>query len=79
MTRIVFYFAIGTALLFCPWASWWNHNFFLSHFAWLGTVGRNYFVRGAISGLGVTDVWLAIEEIHRSVAPSETAAMRLLG
>ncbi|MGH9439161.1 MAG: hypothetical protein ACRD22_15010, partial [Terriglobia bacterium] len=45
--------------------SFWSQNFFLAHYPWLSPMGSNYFVRGAISGFGLVNIWMAIDAIHR--------------
>lgn len=63
--RIAFYFAIGVALLYSPWIPLWSHNFFVIHYGWVASISQNNFLRGAISGIGVTDIWMAFEEVRR--------------
>lgn len=76
--RILFYLAAGVVLFFSPWTSFWSQNFFLSHHASLMAIGHNYFVRGAISGLGLANIWMAIDEIHRiGRSPGPVTAPRL--
>lgn len=64
IARILFLFAFGVFLLYSPWTDFWNSNFFLSHYSWLAAAGHNNFIRGAISGVGVEDIWLALDELH---------------
>ena len=54
---------MGVLLFVFPWVPLWNNNFFIDHFPWLSHVARNYFVRGAISGIGLADIWLAFYEV----------------
>jgi len=67
--RILFYLALGAVLFFSPWAAFWNENFFLAHYPWLSEIGSNYFVRGAISGLGLVNIGMAIDAIHNMAHP----------
>ena len=69
---ILVYVALGVILFFSPWTSSWNHNFFLSHYPWILAIGHSYFIRGAISGLGLANIWMAIDEIHRAGNPPGT-------
>jgi hypothetical protein len=62
---IVFCFEMGVFLVVLPWVSLWSKNFFVGEYTWVSAVAMNYFVRGAISGLGLADVWLAIYELWR--------------
>jgi len=60
---IVFCSEVGILLFIFPWLSFWSKNFFTDHFPLVSTLSHNYFLRGAISGLGLADIWLAIYEI----------------
>ncbi len=62
---IVFCFELGVILFVLPWTPPWTKNYFVGHYAPLATVAHNYFLRGAISGLGLADVWLAFFELWR--------------
>lgn len=75
--RILFFLVIGVILFYAPWSGLWDHNFFLSHYPWIFTVARNDFVRGAISGVGLADIWLATAEFRR-ITPEHPGASRPL-
>jgi hypothetical protein len=62
---IVFCFEIGVLLFVFPWISLWTKNFFVGNYPWVANLARNYFLRGAVSGLGLADVWLALFELWR--------------
>ena len=62
---IVFCFELGVFLFIFPWSMLWSKNYFLDHLPLVATVARNYFVRGAVSGIGLADIWLAIYEMWR--------------
>ncbi len=62
---IVVCFEMGVLLFVFPWVSLWNKNFFIEHYSWVLSIARNYFVRGAISGIGLADIWLAVHELWR--------------
>jgi hypothetical protein len=72
---ILFCFEIGVCLLVFPWMTRvWGNNFFVGHYPWVASLAQNYFVRGAISGLGVADMWLALYELRHF--PRRTRAAR---
>ncbi len=73
---IIFYLVLGVILFFSPWASFWNQNFFLSHYPWLSPIGSNDFIRGAISGFGLVNIWMAIDAIHELGGPPGSIASR---
>ncbi len=62
---IVFCFEIGLLLFVFPWVSLWSKNYFVDHFPLFALIARNYFLRGAVSGIGLADVWLAFFELWR--------------
>ncbi|MGH9353708.1 MAG: hypothetical protein ACRD2G_16370 [Terriglobia bacterium] len=67
MLRTLLYLLIGVALLYTPWVPLWTNNFFVVHYTWVAVIAQNDYVRGAISGVGLADVWLAYEELMRLV------------
>ena len=62
---IVFCFEMGVVLFVFPWLSFWSRNFFVDHYPLFSSLARNYFFRGAISGIGLADIWLAFYEVWR--------------
>jgi hypothetical protein len=57
---VVLAFEMGALLLYLPWSVYWENNFFLSHYPWLMRVVLHPSFRGAVSGIGVLDILLAI-------------------
>jgi hypothetical protein len=62
---IIFCFEMGAALFALPWMSVWTRNFFVTQYPWVSDIALNYFVRGAVSGIGLADIWLAVHELWR--------------
>lgn len=62
---VAFCFEMGVFLFVFPWVSIWHHNFFLARYSWLSVVAQNYYVRGAVSGMGLADIYLAFYELWR--------------
>ena len=67
---ILFCFELGLFLLVYPWTDGWSDNYF----AWLlhGSAQNtwhdfwgNSYVRGALSGIGVLNLWIAMAEVFR--------------
>ena len=56
---------LGLALILVPWSEIWEVNYFLFQYPALGFVLKNSFFRGAVSGLGVMNVLLALEAFRR--------------
>lgn len=71
MLRAIFYFVIGVALLYIPWIPLWTNNYFVLHYAWVSVIIQNDYFRGAISGVGLADIWLAYEELMRLLHSAE--------
>lgn len=65
--RVAVSLGLGVVLLYAPWMPVWTHNHFTTHYNWVAAACQNGYLRGAISGLGVTDIWLALEEVRRSL------------
>ncbi len=65
ITLILFCLELGLFLLVVPWTDLWRYNYFLFRWpalnAWMG----NDFLRGAISGLGLVDLGLALRFLYR--------------
>jgi hypothetical protein len=61
---------LGAILFYLPWTSIWEKNYFLSHFPSLMRILLHPAFRGAVSGLGVLDIFLAITMIGSEAAPS---------
>lgn len=56
---ILFCLELGLFLLLLPWATLWEHNYFLFRYPGLEPWLLNHYVRGAISGLGLVDFGLS--------------------
>jgi hypothetical protein len=54
---------IGLFLLICPWTDYWD-NFVSFVHAWSPYLD-NMYVRGAISGLGVVNLYISLGEVFR--------------
>ncbi len=59
-------FEMGAILVYLPWSSLWEQNYFLIHFPALIPVMLHPSVRGAVSGIGVLDIILAAGMIRRN-------------
>ena len=59
----VFFFEAGLVLVFLPWSSYWERNYFAQLLPMLQTILMNDFVRGGVSGLGLVNVLAGVAEI----------------
>ena len=55
---------VGLVLVVAPWTSLWESNWLLQPYPALRGALLNAFVRGAVSGLGLVNVLLALHDIH---------------
>jgi hypothetical protein len=60
---ILFCLEIGIILTVAPWTSFWVTNSLILGYPQVREIVAYPFVRGLISGLGVTDMWLAVSEV----------------
>ena len=70
---IVFCLELGIFLFIFPWVSLWGRNYFTNHYPLISNISHNYALRGAVSGLGLADIWLAVYEIWRFFHPRGAA------
>jgi hypothetical protein len=52
-------FLLGVLLLLVPWLGYWDHNFFLEKYPVLIPILLHPSMRGAVTGLGALDIFLA--------------------
>jgi hypothetical protein len=50
-------------LILIPWSAFWDRNYFVEAMPALGILLTNNFVRGAVSGLGVVNLFAALGEL----------------
>jgi hypothetical protein len=62
---VIFCLEIGLFLLIFPWTSFWENNYFGSLIPQWHLYWDNLYVRGAVSGLGVVNLYISILEIYR--------------
>jgi len=76
---VIFCFEIGLFLLIYPWTDSWTNNYF----AWIAPGAmqtpwhefwNNTFARGALSGMGVVNLWIALAEVFRMFSGRREAA-----
>jgi len=62
---LLMWLEVGLVLILVPWSEVWEANYFLYQYPALGFFVKNAYVRGAISGLGIMNVFLALEAFRR--------------
>jgi hypothetical protein len=66
---VVLLFEMGALLLYLPWSSFWEQNYFLSHFPQLMPLVLHPSFRGIVSGIGVLDILVAFGMFSSGSAP----------
>ncbi len=62
---ILFCLEMGLVLMLFPWSSMWDRNYFFTLAPHWARLFSSSYLRGAISGVGVVNVWIAISEAWR--------------
>ncbi len=62
---ILYCVEIGMFLLVVPWSEVWESNLLMAYFPLLRPLYVNHYVRGAVSGLGVINLWLGVSHAWR--------------
>jgi hypothetical protein len=62
---VLFCIELGLVLIVLPWTRFWFNEGWLTQWAGLQNLLQQGFVRGAVSGLGLLDIWLGVMEAVR--------------
>ncbi|MGO4882225.1 MAG: hypothetical protein ACLP59_15535 [Bryobacteraceae bacterium] len=62
---ILFCMTLGTFLLLFPWSDLWDRSFFSTLAPEWRMYWDNAYLRGAVSGLGLVNVYISMAEIFR--------------
>lgn len=46
-----------------PWSAFWDRNYFAEAVPMVRTIMTNNFLRGAVTGLGLLNVWAALAHL----------------
>jgi hypothetical protein len=60
---LAYFVEVGLVLLVVPWSPFWDRNYFLDLWPVLAQVTRSNVVRGAVSGVGIINLWAAMAEL----------------
>jgi hypothetical protein len=60
-----FCFVIGVVLAVFPWLDWWEANYFSGFSPAWRQIWLNPYLRGAVSGIGLLNVYISFVEIFR--------------
>lgn len=70
MRRLFFvalFLEIGLLLAVIPWLGFWDRNYFAQALPAIGAVITSGYVRGAVSGLGLVNIYLGLAELVNAV------------
>lgn len=60
---IIYCFEVGIFLVLLPWNSIWENNLLVHRYALIRSIALNGYTRGAVTGLGLSNLVLGILEI----------------
>ena len=70
MLYVVFFVQVGLLLIIMPWwPEFWEHNYFAMAWPPLRALLTNNFVRGAVSGLGVVNLFAGFADLAYFFSP----------
>jgi hypothetical protein len=64
---VIFCFEIGVFLLVFPWLEYWQNNIAATYASWLEDMWGNPYFRGALSGLGLVNIYISFLEALRLI------------
>ena len=65
VVEVVFFVEVGMLLIVLPWTPAWSQNsWMMTRFNWNDMLSSG-FVRGAVSGLGLVNLWIGISDALR--------------
>lgn len=64
---------VGLLLVLIPWSRFWERNYFGDLLPAVHLLLTNNYVRGAVSGLGLVNIWLGLAELAAIVARRDEA------
>jgi len=59
---VVLCIELGMLMIVLPWTQFWSSNSLLWGYPELRDVVQHYFIRGAVTGLGIINLWMGIWE-----------------
>ena len=62
----IFTFEIGLFLVVFPWVEIWSSNYFSGWLPALGNIWDDPYFRGAITGIGLVNIYVAFAEVVRT-------------
>ncbi|HEV2690985.1 MAG TPA: hypothetical protein VGV35_20655 [Bryobacteraceae bacterium] len=63
-------FEVGVFLLVFPWMNYWDNNWIAGVAPWVRSIWINAYFRGALSGLGLLNIYISLAEVFRLRRPA---------
>ncbi len=60
---MAYFIEVGLLLIVVPWSAYWERNYFAQSVPLLEAVLKNFYVRGAVSGIGVITVCAGVVDL----------------
>jgi hypothetical protein len=60
---VAFFLEVGLLLVVLPWSGFWDRNYFVLAWPGLRPFITNNFVRGAVTGLGVVNLFAGLADL----------------
>ena len=74
----MFFIQVGLLLVVMPWwPAFWEHNYFAMTWPSLRTILSNNFVRGAVSGLGVVNLFAGFADLANLLGARDSSEVSL--
>jgi hypothetical protein len=64
---------VGLVLALAPWTTLWDQNYLLQPYPLMRAVALHGLTRGAVTGLGLVNIVLALHEAHQYLVGGEGA------
>jgi len=62
---IIVCFEVGVFLVVFPWMDYWGNNSIAAVAPWVRSIWESNYFRGALTGLGVINIYISLAEIFR--------------
>ncbi len=66
---VIVCFEVGVFLLIFPWLDYWGANWFAGLAPWMHGIWDSTYFRGALSGLGLVNIYISLAEVFRLRRP----------
>jgi polyferredoxin len=77
LVYVAFFLEVGLLLMVLPWSTFWERNYFAAAWPTLRPFLTNNFLRGAVTGLGVVNLFAGFAELAFVFAARESQDVAL--